>query len=280
MNHHQTTKQSPDQEPSWSQMDTQTPTLDLDLFKVVDSSIQKSIWTQARDSLKDFMFNNFLPGLNFANQLNDISRGLPEKSNKPRWNLSMAEVAPAYVRLGKLMIIQEDGLRFLPRLEQFLIQTPGRFLLEKELFNKLSTLINRWISTLYYCKYGQCHENCICLEETFSKIMKLPPLRNMNFQQLVTKELPGHTFRNRIFGNIVNRALEILEEVEKQLPTYEQIYHFNTVPLLNLLTFNKTCFQITQRDGCIHINIDNSNDKFHVRTLRANQFPKKNYFKK
>ena len=103
--------------------------------------------------------------------------------------------------------------------------------------------------------------------------MKTQQLRNHTFQSLVLEDLPGHTLRNKVFGNLVSRAIDILEEVDQYLPTYEQIYNHNTTALLNVLTYNKVNFQVTQTDGFVYLNVKNHNDKFELKTLRANQFP-------
>jgi len=243
-----------------------------DLFQAVDLTIKKTMWSQARDGLRDFMLKNFLPSLNFASQLNQMSSAILGPNNTPR-DLEMSDIATVYVRLNKLNSIQEDALRFLPRLEQILCHTQGKFLLYKDVHAKLDALINSWISKLYFCRYGNCHDSCLCLEDWFNRSMARPVLKHFNYQQLMTEETPWLVLQTKIFGPIIRRSIQILTEIDQYLPAYEKIYNFNTVPLLNLLSFQKVNFQITHRDGFIYINIDGQNDRFGIKVLRNKQFP-------
>lgn len=242
------------------------------LFQAIDLTVKRTMWAQARDGLRDFMLKNFLPSLNFAAQLDKMSSGILGQNNKPR-NLEIGEISNTYVRLDKLYSIQEDALRFLPRLEQYLCQTHGRFFLHKDIHGKLDSLINSWISTLYFCRYGNCHDNCVCLEDWFSRSMARPALKNYNYEQLLTEETPWLILQNKIFGPIIKRSIQILAEIDNYIPVYEKIYNFNTVSLLNLLSFNRINFQITHRDGFIYLNIDGQNDRFRIKEIRSKLFP-------
>lgn len=242
------------------------------LVQLVDGSLKKSLWIQARDSMKTFMLNEFFPKLSYAIQLDEISKNIQNEYNDTRV-LTLADLSTVYLQLDKLSSIQEDGFRFMPRLLDFFINTPGRILLQKDINAKLYNLVNNWIGCLFYCKYGNCYANCNCLDEWFNRAMGRIAKPNYSFEKLVSEESPGISMRNKLFGTMINRALTMLSEIDRNIPSYEQMYNTDATSILNVLVCNRVGFQISHRDGFVFVNIDGQKDKLGVGMIRDAQFP-------
>ena len=242
------------------------------MLQTVDLSIKKEIWIQARDSLKDYLLNQFFPKINFAIQLDQISKNVQNDHNDNR-ELSIYELATTYIKLERLGALQDDAFKFMSKLFEFTTTTQGRAFLHKDINAKFVNIVNNWLGNLHYCKYGNCIPNCNCFEDWFSRAMGRISKDGYTFEKLTSENIPAITLRNKLFGVLINRTLGILHEIDRNLPSFENIYNTDSNALLNLLIFSKINFQISYRDGYLFVNIDGQRDKLGSNRLRQEQLP-------
>ena len=239
-----------------------------DVFNAVDSSAKKASWVYAREELKEFVLSNFCENLQFAHELNNISDDIRRDDCKLQ-TLTFGDFAEYYVKLTKLSTIQEDPFRFLNRLTEFMITTPGQALMNENIKFLFFQILNAWIGSFYYCKYGNCSSNCVCLEESFTKAMEIITHRNYTYKELLTENSPGKMLAHRLFGTLFNRAIGMLQDIDKYLPSYEQLYRSNVNSLVYFLTNHHIGFQISYINGLhLFVNVDNQNDKLGITKLK------------
>ena len=239
-----------------------------DLLPNMDETIKGSIWQATRAELNDFLMKTFYKKMQFAIDLDNMAC-----QTSTLWStksIKLKTLGNTAARLDKLRSIG-DPFKFCNRLQDFLIGSPSEVFLNREVCEDLFSIMHKWIGKFYICKYGRCHELCLCSEEMFNKAVH--NIENFSYQKLLCEERPSKSLLTQLFGVLLQRIINILHEIEIQLPSYHKFYENNAGETLNFLSYYGIGYQITHRNRTVFLNIDNQSDRFEIHSLRQSIFP-------
>ena len=245
-----------------------------DLLPNMDETIKSTVWRETRSDLNDFLMKTFYRKMSFAMDLNDMA----SKSNN-LWSansIPLRTLGNTAAKLDKLRTIG-DPFKFYFRLQDFLIGSPSEVFLNREICEDLFAIMHKWLGKFYICKYNRCHELCLCSQEMFNKAVR--NIEGFSYEKLLCQERPSKSLQTQLFGVLLQRIINILSEIDVQLPSYQKFYETNAGETLNFLSFYGIGFQVTHRNRTIFLNIDRQSDRFEINTLRRSIFPQNTILK-